>query len=117
MAAQHNAISDVSRIDHSIVVKGTGTPNVEETFPFTPRGLLRAVRTLPDIQKRMRRCNGKVDATLWVEVAGHRISEGAIDSLVDFVHEDDVRYRAQMFLPIETRTTKAKKIIANALSA
>jgi hypothetical protein len=97
--------------------KGAAEPKVEQTFPFTPRGLLRAVRALPEHQKKIRRCNGNTGVSSWVEVAGHRISAGAIDSLVDFVHEDDVRFRERMFLPVETRTTKAKKIIANALSA
>jgi hypothetical protein len=92
-------------------------PKVEKTFPFTPRGLLKAVRTLPEHQRRIGRCNGNIGVASWVEVAGHRISAGAVDSLVDIVHEDDVRFHERMFLSVETRTTKAKKIIANALSA
>lgn len=122
MAPQQNCntsrrIAIVAETKPDAAAKAALAQKVEDVFPFTPRGLLRAVRTLPDVQKRMKRCNGKNAPTLWVEVAGHRVPEAVLDSLVDFVHEDDVRFRERMFLPIETRTTKARKIIANALSA
>jgi hypothetical protein len=109
-------ITIVTQLHPGINVKGAGTPQVAWQFPFTARGLMRAVDVFPAHCRAMEQANGNIGCgASWIEIRGQRFRQfgtpSDLDDLDRQAFAQDVKYRRSHFLPHISRTTLAQRIL------
>lgn len=111
-----HAITIKTRLNSGIYKSnGGGETRTHYSYAVGPRNLLKAIDQLHAHRKEMRNGYGNIGCGMsWLEIDGVEVDDYELNEVEA---DDSKRYKDCMFVKIESRTDKARQLIARVQSA